>query len=238
MLMLESIILSAVTQQLLFHQRYVVVQGKTAEFSFYWGNKWYWKVTESQKKLGQKVPWRSPGPTSCSDQGQLQNLIGFLGALPCQGLKISKDRDSRASLGNPFQHLTTPAVNGFFFRSTQNTSCCNLWLSLCNSDNTQLHLLLSPHIGSKSGITTPLILLQVETNLSLSLCIKHSHPLTALMALHPTRSSMSTPPLYKGAQMWLVRAKTLPLACRLPFLPIQPITQPPCSPHYALSTAH
>lgn len=99
-------------------------------------------------------------------------------------LKISKDRNSRASLGNPFQYLITPAVNVFFLRSTQNSSCCNLWLSLCNSDNnTQLHLLLSLHVGSRSGITSHLILLQAETNLSLSLCIKHSHPLSSVEGL-------------------------------------------------------
>lgn len=89
--------------------------------------------------------------------------------------------------------------------------------SLCNSDNTQLHLLLSSHVGSKSGITTPLILLQVETNLILSLCIKHSHPLTILMALHSTRSSMSTPPLYKGVQMWTCKGEDTSLGLPVTF---------------------
>lgn len=161
MLMLESIILSSVTQQLLFHQRYVVAQVEWKQQSFH--STVERNDTQSHRPKENNRSERTSGghliQSRTQSRASCKIWLGFL-ALPCQRLKISKDRYYRASPGKPFQYSTTPAVNIFFLRPSQNSSCCNLWLSLCNSDNTQLHLLLSPHAGSKSGITSPFILLQ------------------------------------------------------------------------------
>lgn len=119
-------------------------------------------------------------------------------------------------------------------RSTQNSSCCNLWLSLCNCDDIQMHLLRSPHVGSKSGFPFPLDSSPGWNKYQIFLCIKHSHPFTVLMAFHSIYSSFSTSPLYKAVQMGPHKGEVTSLDLPVTSLLMQPSMQVSSSPHCTL----
>lgn len=193
--------------------------------------KWYW-VTESQKILGQKGPLQVQSTQSWVPSSKFDWIL--------LGLDLSRAEKFQ---GQRFQSLSGESI------SIVNHSCCEcFYLDLlkiplaatcdCHCatmcDNIQMHLLCSPHVGSKSGFSFPLDSSSGWNKSQIFLCIKHSHPLTVLMALHSIYSSFSTSPLYKEAQMGPHKGEVTSLDLPVTFLLMQPSTQVSTSPHCTL----